>query len=770
MCSRTAETEYAVTALDFDNRKGGDMKRVNHLVIAVLATGCTLTAMAGMALAHPARVDPGIDFHMDPKDPDRVIVHEGAQFTTDNFARTFKVDPFTIRALNPEGTIATCLIKGKMKVSPGLSGLELRRSNAIWDNCPEEQRFVFIVPGSAIRLRGELPETNVESLDEAPPPSPEPKASEPVPAPFTAPTSAPMSGAPALPPAPEKISAAGDREDVAALRRDLALQAERIHALEADNRLRTAFLVICAFLMLAFGVLWRNASRNAAGLRRMRHERDEVVNERDGLHAEHARLMRKYDAKTAELSRAQEDLVRANAALVQKERERTRMASEFAKLRDEDLPRAREAIPPAMVSEIMATRTSFDVMERLLGGSAPSSRDLPVGERARHVQRLLEASAARLKDSATRVYMAARLDPPDHEAGQLDFAPLDALSHKIQRFYDSVESQSELLARVAAIPELDGEPEERVRTYAELLEENASLKAQLASRGQERIASEPASPDAPHGEPMPTVDENADPQGGSGHQDIVAALIADPVEETYAPGSVRGALDDDFQDEQTLVRNALQETRARDRMRSAVILKSESGEHASEEAQVPDRREHELSDDSAPAHRSTGTTTMGMAAVSMNALTLAERRHFIGAIDWMTSRYSHEMPFTVGTAVELSAFSLLCKMHVYSNGRLLQLGELSRPGVCESLSPPEENGPDPAPVEMTRKDIVALFTDILQKVTSSRPFEIRTSHELSCLYRLAGLSIRCGHDCIRLFQLSDPRVYQGLNIGKEASG
>lgn len=746
------------------------MKRAPYLITAALAAafsfGTSRTALAG-----PTSFDPGVDFHMDAHDPNRVIIHQNAEFTTENFARAFKVDPFVIRTLNPEGTIATCYVQGKMKTSPGLTGMELRRSNAIWENCPEDKRFVYIVSGSVIRLRGEMPapenapqgEEGGSSSTQSAPSPPVPSASAPRAEPEQAPKVTPANAA-----------------ELEGLRREMADQSERIRTLESGNAFKNALLAAFALAMLFFGFIWRRASGSLDALRRTRSDNDRARDDLESLKREHvalghrnAELDHALLTKTNELLRMNEKFEASEQAQKRSGAENARLQRELERLRNEELPRARETVPVAMVSELMSARANFDAAERAFTGHVPdnSVRDLPVGSRAKRIRDLADASAQRLKDLTTRSYMAARMDPPVHEAGIVDFKPLAELPERIQHFYDSVDAQSSLFAQVTAIPELDGESSDQVRTYAELQTENEMLHARVAELEREKRDKAVPEPGSGESQTRPKADADAflnrtDVDG------IVEALIEEPLEERYAPGSSPGIGSAPLTEESGILGPPPAELpEQRPPFESAVhvqgstllldepptLVQERSGPRTIRYSDPPSAR---------PLH---GVTMQGLHAASLDPLNPEERARFIGTVAWLVEQCA-DKPFPVRSQVELSTFGLICKLQIVCSGRVHLLWELCDESVYQSLSLPSSDGSETERYEVSRKSLPGFFAGVLAKVTGSQPFDVRTPFEMHCLYRLANLDLLCGNDHIKLYQLSDSRIYGGLHIGKEASG
>ncbi len=89
-----------------------------------------------------------------------VRVMPGVDISTPELAKLFKSDQFKLRAANPQWTLALCKVRGdgyrmgRVPVSMRPDDVfAARRDETLWAACPEELKYVYIVPGSTIEIR-----------------------------------------------------------------------------------------------------------------------------------------------------------------------------------------------------------------------------------------------------------------------------------------------------------------------------------------------------------------------------------------------------------------------------------------------------------------------------------------------------------------------------------------------------------------------------------------------------------------------------------------
>lgn len=129
---------------------------------AIVALVVLICARPAEALnGHPRE---GVDFsYVRGSNPasSYVRVAKGVDINTPLLAEMLKTDPFSIRADNMTRTLALCkrlgdgYAMGPPPTSMRLADIErARRSEAMWEDCPKERRYVYLVPGEVVEITG----------------------------------------------------------------------------------------------------------------------------------------------------------------------------------------------------------------------------------------------------------------------------------------------------------------------------------------------------------------------------------------------------------------------------------------------------------------------------------------------------------------------------------------------------------------------------------------------------------------------------------------
>lgn len=95
-------------------------------------------------------------FVSDTGDDDTTVlvrVAQGINLNTDAFATRFNVTPFDLRRENSHATLALCKNdSGRFQMSKGVVSVATREIETIWQDCPAERRYTYIVPGSTLLI------------------------------------------------------------------------------------------------------------------------------------------------------------------------------------------------------------------------------------------------------------------------------------------------------------------------------------------------------------------------------------------------------------------------------------------------------------------------------------------------------------------------------------------------------------------------------------------------------------------------------------------
>lgn len=353
---------------------------VRRLVAALVATLGIVFGFAPSALAldgHPVEGKDYLIVHGPNKGSTYVRVAEKTNVNTPLFAEAMHTSPFDIRSDNPTKTLALCKRLGDgYEMGNGINTPEKRASNVVWQSCPEDRRYVYLVPGEILELTGvhhlsfdaeqevlrdlrkcadaSCVSASLKKLDVRVTLAAAAPSAQPAPAVTSAPQTAPAPSEPA----PSVAEGAEPAQPVAqpdAARKIRELE-ERADVLGTRN---VVFGLMALFLFVVCIVLARENRSTARellsvrdNLKRVEAERSEFKQaksllerklhaaheEGDGLKAEFRRVFSQHERESAalkmQLDERGRDLEAARATLAERERELGKVSAAFDGLRD----------------------------------------------------------------------------------------------------------------------------------------------------------------------------------------------------------------------------------------------------------------------------------------------------------------------------------------------------------------------------------------------------------------------------------------------------
>lgn len=130
---------------------------LKQITSALLAIVWTTFVVVHPSFAQGDHAREGVNFKIvQGENPDWTYakISKEANLNTPSFAAAMNTDMHSIRADNPTKTLAVCKVGNRWNIASGIKSPEARATNAIWQNCPEANQYVYLVPGETIVLKG----------------------------------------------------------------------------------------------------------------------------------------------------------------------------------------------------------------------------------------------------------------------------------------------------------------------------------------------------------------------------------------------------------------------------------------------------------------------------------------------------------------------------------------------------------------------------------------------------------------------------------------
>jgi hypothetical protein len=544
-------------------------------------------------------------------------------------------------------------------------------------------------------------------------------------------------------------------------------------------------ILAIAFLLGLSMLSWRRRFLHLAGVR---DDHATAAAALRRLEPDHRELQRLFDAKERELAQAKADLdvaLATNRTLMSDcdtaRREFREAIQERDQLRNQELPKARAAVPPEVVGMHKRAETALvSVAEHLAGRlyETGMGTDMTLEERIVKVRDLAHARMGITRDAVFRLADALQIETPSASTDLHDsiVRASDAARHLRQTFAANQTLLSELAGRppledgtVDIVPYLDLKAE-RDRLAAHVAQLEASILSAVEG------GSVPPPDGSEQGPPLPApetavMQEEApanpaydgygatpgDPGTPDVGPDLIAALTDDGASEdrVTVPGTpaYRSGNSDGRGLGQTMLIADYEAEAVQGEQRSVMPSGTAVEVHA-----VPAALGSEAVDiqgpstmrypSEPPSRRREGlgrATTQGMQAVTTETLDEDARSRFFGAIDWLVGTYSIDQPFIVKGNLELSTLLLLMKMPIYVGNQLMHVGELVERKRYERLQSGEWVIEQQKDVDLvlpgSREELFNAFYVAMRRINQSHPYHVTRQSELGQLHELCQVGI-----------------------------
>lgn len=158
------------------------MERLRRMVLSLLTIMISILVLPRHAFAqgdHPiegkhywlvapnrvnSQVAEGLSIEINP-DWTYVRIAENANLHTPELVRQLKTDMFSLRADNPYSTLALCEVSKNNWERDRTAGVNGRPSQNIWKRCSDDKKYVYVVPGTVLVLKGRKHLTPSETAD-----------------------------------------------------------------------------------------------------------------------------------------------------------------------------------------------------------------------------------------------------------------------------------------------------------------------------------------------------------------------------------------------------------------------------------------------------------------------------------------------------------------------------------------------------------------------------------------------------------------------------